>query len=374
MKVEWKSCLRVGVSVFLLYLCIRYWDAAASVLLLTVKALAPFVMGCITAYVLNIPMSFYERHYFLSSPSRAVTRSRRIVCMIAAFLTMILCAVLISTMIIPELTSSIKLLLERFPSLADSLLENESAAEWLPEEWLIGISNIDWEAGISDLLDYLGSGMAEHADTIASVISGVLTNVVNWFIGLVFAIYLLCGKEKLLSQANRLMETYIRADINQKIHYVFSVFNDSFHRFIVGQCTEAVILGILCTLGMLILRIPYAAAIGSLVGFTALIPIIGAYIGAIVGMLLIMSESPVKALVFLIFIIILQQMEGDFIYPRVVGSSIGLPSIWVFAAVTVGGAIGGISGMLLGVPLASALYRLLRENLYKKRQLNASSQ
>jgi len=214
MKVEWRTCFRIGVSAFLLFLYIHYWDIVVDALLMIVKALAPFVMGCVIAYAINIPMNFYERHYFPSKPSKIVLASRRIVCMIAAFLTMLLCAVLISTMIIPELTSSVKMLLERFPTFTDTLMENESAAEWIPEELLVGLSGIDWEAGISDLLDYLGSGIAKHADTIANVISGIFTNVVNWFIGLVFAIYLLCGKEKLLGQANRLMEA--RVDVKKE--------------------------------------------------------------------------------------------------------------------------------------------------------------
>ena len=142
-----------------------------------------------------------------------------------------------------------------------------------------------------------------------------------------------------------------------------SIFNDSFHRFIVGQCTEAVILGVLCILGMLIFRFPYAMMIGTLVGFTALIPIAGSYIGAIVGAIMILTVSPLKSLLFLLFIVVLQQIEGNLIYPRVIGKSIGLPSLWVLAAVTVGGSLMGVMGMLIGVPIVAALYRLLKEDM-----------
>ena len=150
---------------------------------------------------------------------------------------------------------------------------------------------------------------------------------------------------------------------NKKIHYVLHTLNDCFHKYIVGQCTEAVILGALCTIGMLILQLPYATMIGAFIAFTALIPVAGAYIGAIVGAFMIFTESPFKAIVFLIFIIVLQQFEGNIIYPRVVGSSMGLPAMWVLAAVTVGGGVMGIPGMLLGVPLAAALYRFVREDV-----------
>jgi len=145
------------------------------------------------------------------------------------------------------------------------------------------------------------------------------------------------------------------------------VLNETFHKFIVGQCTEAVILGVLCTLGMLIFRLPYATMIGALVAFTSLIPIAGAYIGAGVGAFMIMTVSPMSALGFLIFLVILQQIEGNIIYPKVVGTSIGLPGLWVLASITVGGGLAGITGMLLGVPLTAALYRVLRERLRKER-------
>ena len=147
--------------------------------------------------------------------------------------------------------------------------------------------------------------------------------------------------------------------------YVLSVLNDCFRRFIVGQCVEAVVLGVLCALGMTLLRLPYAAMIGALVGFTAIIPVAGAYIGAVIGAIMILTVSPIKALLFLVFILVLQQVEGNLIYPKVVGSSMGLPAFLVLAAVTVGGSLGGILGMLIGVPLTAAVYRLLKEDLKK---------
>ena len=150
---------------------------------------------------------------------------------------------------------------------------------------------------------------------------------------------------------------------SERIKHALSVMNQCFRRYIVGQVTEALILGALCTIGMLILQIPYASVIGALVTFMALIPIMGAYISAIVGSIIIFTVSPVKALVFLIFIVILQQVEGNVIYPKVVGTSLGLPGLWVLAAVTVGGGLFGIPGMILGVPLTATLYTLIKEKL-----------
>ena len=196
-----------------------------------------------------------------------------------------------------------------------------------------------------------------------SIISTVFSTVVTLTVGLVFAIYLLLGKEKLSGQFRRLSARYLPKKVTEKFYYVAGVVNQSFHSFIVGQCTEAVILGLLCMGGMLLLRLPYAAMIGCLVGFTALIPVAGAYIGAVVGAFMIFTVSPVKAVIFIAFLVALQQLEGNLVYPRVVGSSIGLPGVWVLAAVTVGGGVMGVGGMLLGVPLAAAAYQLLKNDM-----------
>ena len=174
------------------------------------------------------------------------------------------------------------------------------------------------------------------------------------------------GKERLGHQFRRLLDTYWKPRWTEKLYYVLRTVDNCFHRFIVGQCVEAVILGLLCILGMLIFRFPYAGMIGALIGFTALIPVAGAYIGAVVGALMIFTVSPIQALLFLVFLVVLQQLEGNLIYPRVVGSSIGLPGIWVLAAVTVGGGLLGVGGMLLGVPLTAAVYQLLRHDMNRR--------
>ena len=148
--------------------------------------------------------------------------------------------------------------------------------------------------------------------------------------------------------------------------YGLSVLNDSFRKYIVGQCTEALILGVLCFAGMVVLRFPYAGMIGTLIGFTALIPIAGAYIGAGVGAIMILTVSPLKSVLFLVFIVVLQQLEGNLIYPRVVGKSIGLPALWVLAAVTIGGKLWGIVGMMIGVPIVAAVYRLVCEDMERR--------
>jgi len=254
----------------------------------------------------------------------------------------------------------------------EELLSNEFVVEILPVTVLSELSQIDWKSSISTIVQVVTSGLGSTVSTIYSAVSSVFSAIVTFFISLIFSIYLLLGKENFLEQGTRLLNNYMRPKWVDKVMYLLKVVNDSFHRYIVGQCTEALILGILCIVGMLILQLPYAPMVGALIGFTALIPVAGAYIGAGVGAIMIFTVSPVQALVFLIFILVIQQIEGNLIYPKVVGNSIGLPAIWVLATVTIGGSLAGIGGMLIGVPVAAAVYRLIREDVHRRESARVS--
>lgn len=365
MKIEWKTCFRVGVSIFLLYLCITYWSNFAGMIGTFIGAAMPLVMGCVIAYIINILMSFYEKHYFTKTKNTRLIKSRRLVCMLAAFFTLVLIVFILLKLVIPELIACVELLIARIPGAVDYLVKWLDTIDVVPEDILTSLENIDWESKLEQIIRVLSAGVGNVMGNVISMVSTVVSGVVTAFLALVFSIYLLMGKEKLGNQFGRLMKRYMKENIYAKIRYVLTVMNDCFHKYIVGQCTEAVILGVLCAIGMLILRLPYATMIGALIGFTALIPLAGAYIGAGVGAFMILTVSPLKAIIFLVFLVILQQLEGNLIYPRVVGSSMGLPAIWVLAAVTVGGGVMGIGGMLLGVPLAATAYRLLRQDVNK---------
>lgn len=375
MKVEWKSCFRIGVTVFLLYLCMQYWQSAFNLLASLVGAAAPLILGCVIAYILNILMTFYEKHYFKNCKNIMIKKGKRILCMLAAMVTLIAVVVLVMILIVPELVSCVQLLLVEVPNVMKAVITWVQKLEILPENIEDTLASVDWEKRIGQILNMFVSGIGNVTDLLVKTLSSVISGMVTFFIGVIFAIYLLSGKERLGKQIDRLMSCYIKKSWYDKIKYVGSVINDSFYRYIVGQCTEAIILGLLCALGMMILRLPYATMIGALIAFTALIPVAGAYIGAGVGAFMILTVSPIKALVFLLFIVVLQQIEGNVIYPRVVGSSMGLPAIWVLSAVTVGGGIMGIVGMLLGVPIAASVYRLIREdvNRISKRRSIATS-
>ena len=226
--------------------------------------------------------------------------------------------------------------------------------------------NLDFDSIIKNIMTVgsnIATGFVNSSITVASTFTG---QIINFVIGFIFALYILSNKEKLQYQINRLMEAYLKPKYVEKIRYVLGVANDSFSSFITGQCIEAVILGSLCALGMMIFCFPYAGMIGTFIGATALIPVVGAYLGAILGVIMIVTVSPIKALLFIVYIVILQQLENNLIYPKVVGSSIGLPGMWVLAAVTIGGGLGGVVGMMFGVPTAATVYKLTKYDVNQR--------
>lgn len=375
MKLEWKTCLKIGVTVALLFLFVHYWEQLIVFAALALSAAKPLLLGCVIAYVVNILMSFYERYYFTGRKLQSkkwVKGSRRLVCMILAYLSVVAILFLIFSLVVPQVIECGKLLIKEIPVVLNKatvyIQNNEKLMQALNEAGITISQNSisDWEGILKNAISWIVSGIGGVMGSVFTVVSGVFSGAVTLLISVIFSIYLLIGKETLFGQARKLCKTYLKSSAYTKVSYVYHTFNDSFHRFIVGQCTEAVILGILCMVCMLIFGFPYATMIGAFIGFTALIPVAGAYIGAAVGAFMILTVSPVKALLFLLFIVVLQQLEGNLVYPRVVGSSIGLPGIWVLTAVTVGGGVLGIGGMLLGVPIAAACYQMIRTDVKKR--------
>lgn len=363
MKLEWKTCYKLGISIFVLYLCCQYWSKAIEAVSAVIGAAAPLLIGCGIAYLVNILMSMYERNYFTKSDRRIVIKSRRPICMLAAYLTLIAIILLIFGLVVPQLISCIQLILSEVPVVMKALVNMLEKIEIIPEDIISFLQDINWQSKITQVINMVTTGVGNAVGVMFNMITSVFSWIVTGLLSIIFSVYLLLGKETLMRQADKLMMHYIRKDWYEKIIYVLDILNDCFHRYIVGQCTEAVILGVLCMLGMGILRLPYASMIGALIAFTALIPVAGAYIGAGVGAFMILAVSPVQSLIFLIFLVILQQLEGNIIYPKVVGSSLGLPGIWVLVAVTVGGGLMGVSGMFLGVPICAAIYRLIKNNM-----------
>lgn len=371
MELKWKSCRRAGVTIFILWLVLHYWSSFTSIAGVALGAALPLLLGCVIAYIVNILMSFFESHLFARIQKPTVQKMKRPLSMLLSFLSILLIAFLVIRMIVPELVSCVQILFEEVPEALKNLFQ------WLEDEFHISTffqsesnplqnSELDWREILTKAINFLFTGVGGAFSAAVDIVSTVFSTAVTLMVAFIFCIYLLTGKEKISRQFQLLMQRYLPKKAMSNLVYVLRTVDHSFHSFIVGQCIEAVILGMLCMVGMLILRIPYASMIGCLIGFTALIPVAGAYIGAIVGAFMIFTVSPIKAIVFVVFLVILQQLEGNLIYPRVVGSSIGLPGIWVLAAVTIGGGVLGIGGMLLGVPLAAAIYQLLKNNVYAR--------
>lgn len=324
--------------------------------------ISPFIIGGCLAFVLNIPMSFFERKIKeVRKNKNKDSKWIRILSLIFAFIVVILVLTIIITLIVPELIDIINLLIKNIPVYIDNVnefIQNNSSNLTEVSIW-IEKQNINVETIKDNLINQIPNILTSSLTIVGSIINGLA----SFFIAIVFAVYILIDKEKLQRQAKKLITAYLKKDKVEKIVEFFKVANHTFRSFLTVQCLEAAILGMLCIIGMLILQIPYAVPIGVLIGVTALIPVVGAFIGIVVGAILILSVSPIKMLTFIIFVLILQQIEGNLIYPRVVGKSVGLPGMWVLLAVSIGGSLGGVFGMLLGVPVVSIMYTLIKNNV-----------
>lgn len=375
-KITSKKLWKAGFILGVIYLCITYLHEIGAFIGTLLGVLSPLITGCIIAFVLNLLMKRLESWYFPHSQNQFVIKSRRPVCIFLSMLTWALILALICTLVIPELVSSFTLIGKEIPPTLEWLYHFVSDnLDGIPslQQMLLNL-NLNWSVLVQKLLSYISLGVGDVINTALAVITGVFGLLTNLLIGVIFALYLLLDKERLLRQFSRLFEAHLKPKKYQQFLRLMQIAHESFSSYIVGQFTEAIILGLLCTAGMFLLRLPYAAMTGAVVGATALIPIVGAYIGAGIGAFMILTVDPMKALFFLIFLIILQQIEGNFIYPKVVGTSVGLPGIWVLAAVIVGGGLFGILGMVLGVPLAATIYKVLKNRVSRKLDRPAEKQ
>lgn len=358
----------IGLIAAAVYLFVKNVNVVLGVLRMFFSAASPLIFGIVAAYILNILLKKIESTYFPKSRKTWVIRSRRPVSILLSFAALIVIAVLLVNLVVPELAMTIRLMAEEIPPAFEAArlwaIENSSEIPAIQES--LRNLNIDWETTIRKVLEVVVAGAGGIFTSVVSVVSSMFSAATTLLIGSIFAVYLLSAKEKLIKQSNDIMRAYLKPEIRKKILYVVKTIHETFSSFIVGQLTEAVIIGTLCAIGMTILKMPYAVMTGTVVGVTALIPVVGAYVGAAVGAFMVFTVNPLQAVIFVVFLIILQQMEGNLIYPKVVGASIGLPGLWVLAAVTIGGGMFGIGGMLLGVPITAAFYKLLRNDVEKR--------
>ncbi len=329
----------------------------------------PFAVGGAIAFILNVPMASLEKRLFKEKEKNKV--QKKLARPVSLVLSILLVAAIISVVffvVIPELGSTFGTItrsVEAFLPKAQEWLEVLFSDDAQVAAWFNSLT-LDWEKIGQTIFDFFRNGAGNVLSSTVTVAKGIISGFTTGFIAFVFAIYILLQKERLGEQFKKLFQAIFSEEQVKKILYVCALSHRTFSSFITGQCTEAVILGLMFFVVMSIIGLPYPLMIGVLIGFMALIPIAGAFIGCGVGAFLILVVNPTQALIFVVLFLVLQQVEGNLIYPYVVGNSVGLPSIWVLAAVSVGGSLMGVVGMLIFIPLVSVLYTLLREWVYMR--------
>lgn len=355
--------LLITFSILLIFVIVKFdalWDMVGR----TIGIFTPLFIGLAIAFVLDRPCAFFKRRFdkpLASTRAAKLSVPLAVACSYLAFFAVV--AAIIS-FVIPQLVSSFELFASNFGGYMST------AQTWLNELVIklnlesLDLSNLD--TIFKNMLNSALNAVTNVAGTVMVFTGNLVSVVVTAVLAFVFSIYMLAGKSTLLRQCRRVLKAYTPGKVYHGTLTVVRLTAETFSKFVSGQVIEACIIGSLCCLGMLLLRLPYAPLIGMIIGVCALIPIVGAYVGATLAAILLAMVNPINALIFLVFLVVLQQIEGNVIYPRVVGSSIGLPGIWVLTAVTVGGGLFGFLGMLLSVPVASVLYTLLRQNVHKR--------
>lgn len=354
-----KNIILIITYIALLIFLLVNFEKILSIFGYIINIFSPFIFGVIIAFVLNVLVNFIENKLFGNTKKRIWLKLKRPLSITFSIIFVIFIIVFIMNLLIPQLKNSVVLFTNSLPTYKEDVLDVLSGFNL--EESTINKVN-DYLDNFSKVItDYIKGNSKDVITVTTEVATSLIIIISKAIIAIVFAIYIIAQKEILKRQFNKLMSAYLKPRDVNRINKYASMANNTFSNFVTGQCLEALIFGSLCFLGMVVLRLPYATTIAVLLGFTALIPVFGAFIGTILGAFLILMISPVKAIIFVIFILILQQIEGNLIYPKVVGKSVGLPGIWVLLSVTVGASIGGILGMLIATPLCSLIYILLRQ-------------
>lgn len=362
-----------GLIIFAAIIIACFWkyDVVISVLAFIFHVIFPFVLGGAIAFVLNVPMNFIQRHLFPEDKiekRKVIKKLARPLSMLIVLFCVIGIIVLVMFVLIPQLGNtfanlgnSIQAFIPKIQKWAETLFHDN-------KEIMNRVNHLefDWNKIMNAGINFLKNGAGSVLDSTIMAAKSIVSGIATFFIAFVFAIYILLQKEKLSIQAKKVLFAFVRKGRAEATLEVLSLTYNTFSSFLTGQCVEAIILGCMFVITMSILRLPYALLVGIVIAFSALIPIFGAFIGCIVGAFLIFMVDPIKALIFIILFLILQQIEGNLIYPHVVGSSVGLPSIWVLAAVSIGGSLMGVVGMLIFIPIVSVVYALFREVVYLK--------
>ena len=362
-KKNFKRLLAVVCAGIILYWLLNEPQLASGVWSFAIRTLSPFIVGAVIAFILNVPMRFFERH--LKFVQKAGFRRS-----IALLLTLVCGALVITavfSLLIPQLAETIASL---YPAVAAflkevetwvnrTLAENPQLMQWIQEN--TELSKLDWAGLVQQGLTLVGNSLSTILTTALTAIGGLVGVLMDAFIAIVFAVYALFQKELLARQGRKLAYAFLKESHADYVVKVLRLSNATFSNFLSGQCIEVCILGGLFAVAMAIFRMPYIPLISVLVAVTAFIPVVGAWAGCIIGAFLILISNPVQAFWFVIMFLVIQQIEGNMIYPKVVGTSIGLSGMWVLFAIGIGGELMGVLGMFLMIPVVSVLYTLLRE-------------
>lgn len=351
-----------------LILALIYSEEVFQGIAFLIGILSPFLIGGVMAFVLNIPMRAFEEKLLGRWRGKAAGKMKRPVCLVLAIISLVLVIAVVVGTVVPQVVSTATEIGKKIPAFTERVMESlnqleKDYPELTEQIEKLELTEINWDSIVDSVIDFLKNGAGDMLNSTVSVASGIISGIVNVVISFIFALYILAQKEKLGEQGRRLLSAYLPEAVGMKILEICSLLYKNFSSFITGQCLEAVILGTMFVVSMTLCRMPYALMVGVLIAFTALIPIVGAFIGCGVGAFLILIDNPMQAFWFVILFLVLQQIEGNLIYPKVVGNSVGLPAIWVLMAVSVGGSLFGITGMLFFIPLTSSCYALLRESV-----------
>ncbi len=364
---KFRDYLLLGCSLLGVWFLLQRFDALAGFIQTLWVILSPFVLGAVIAFVLNVPMRFVEKKAlaFLDRV-KWLQKTKRPIALVLVLVLLILVVYLLMSLVIPEVIATLETIVRAIPPAVQKLDATLAPYEIRIGDFLNKYLQMPFgeelNAQIGKIADFALKGVMFSGSIIGSAYQGILSG----FFTLMFVIYFLLGKERLSAQFVRLMRAYLKPERVDRILYVASAAQRTFSSFITGQCLEAVILGVMFFIAMSIFRMPYVLLISVLIAVTALIPVVGAWIGCIVGALLILVASPMQALGFLGMFLLLQQLEGNLVYPRVMGNAVGLPGIWVLLAVIVGDGLMGVVGMLVFIPLTSVCYQLLREKVEER--------
>lgn len=377
-KQNIKKILGIIAAAIIMYVGLQNSRSVINLFYSLFSLLAPFIVGICIAFVLNVPMRFIERHLFYHGKNKTSQEGKekrirekiaRPISILVTILLVLLLLVIIIFMVAPELGKTFWTMIDTIQNFV-----NGEQATWLDKltehfpkiEQALKDLRIDWRMVGNNIVNFVKEGFGGALDSTVKLVGSIVNQVINFFLGLVFAIYILLSKETLALQGKQLLYSFFKEDRADHMIGVFRLINRTFSNFLSGQCLDATILGLMFFIAMTLFKFPYAPLLSVFIGFTALIPVFGSFIGCVVALFMLLMVSPIKALWFLILFLVLQQLEETFVYPNIVGKSVSLPAIWTFGAVILGGSMMGIIGMLLFIPGTSVIYSIMNGIMEKR--------